>query len=441
MRKFLTVMGLIVLILSLTIAINAQESIAAGGTAEGQLSESTDEYILSATAGQVFEIDLFSEDFEPAVSVDDADGFEVAFDFGNETSSSVVFVAPADGDYTINVGEFMGETTGAYSLRVREGGTITAGSEVAGAVENGPEAFAFEGTAGTLIAATLAVEGFEAELELLDTNGDYLDSEVIFSTEPAVIEYLLPEDGLYVLSAGIWFGSDTTEGTFTLNLTEITPAPISYDAALPVEMMGTERQYLAFQAAAGDVIHIVADSGTTEDAEGLDVNLTLTAPNGEDIVSDSSDGVGFDPAITRIIIPEDGFYLIKVIPNDESDESQSGTVDVSVETAELLSLDGGPVSITLGDADRFEQDYVRFTGEPGQTYVLDVASQRDVVSFNISIGDGLFSSINTSVVNGNKVTLEFTLPEDSAGGQVDISLRQSSFQDTNTYDVTLTPAG
>ncbi|PJF20396.1 MAG: hypothetical protein CUN56_16385, partial [Phototrophicales bacterium] len=137
----------------------------------------------------------------------------------------------------------------------------------------------------------------------------------------------------------------------------------------------------------GDVIHIVANSAADS---GVDVDLVLVGVDGEDLYSDNSDGIGNNPAITRIMLPADGLYLLKVVPS--SSNTATGSVNVVVETAELLNLDDGSLTLTLGDADRFEQDYVRFSGEPGASYTLTVTPERNIVSYNISIGDGLFSA-------------------------------------------------
>lgn len=439
--------GLIVAaLLALSVAsVQAQEApipIAPGEEASGTLADSTQQYVMSLTAGQVVAVQIFSEDFEPAASIDNAEGREVVFDFGNETTSAVVMIAPADGDYFINVGEFMGATTGAYTVEVQDAaGELAPDTPTAGNMDYVPQAYVINGAAGTLVSATLNAEGYDAELRLVDASNEELAQDSQFGSDPAVVEFVLPADGQYVLVSDLYFAADAFQGTFEIAYSAIIPNPIEYDASAVVSMAGTARQYYAFGGNAGDVIHIVADSGATAEEDGsIDVDLAVTGPEGFDVFTDRSDGIGFDPAITRVRLPADGFYLIKIIPNDESDEAQAGDVTLSVETAELITVDDGPVSVTLGDADRFEQDFVRFTGEPGQAYRLTVVGDRPTISFNVTVGEGLFSSINTTVSNGDQIVFDFTLPEDiEAGSIVDISLRQSAFQNPTTYEISLEP--
>ena len=429
--------------LTLTLTAAAQEDatpIVVGDEVSGTLADSVDKYAIDLVAGDVIVIDLYSTDFEPAVSVEDASGFGVESAFGSDTRSSLVFIAPEDGTYLLVAGEFMGETNGAYTMRVRASQPLEADTEATGDMDNGPVAFTFTGTAGALLSVSYTANDYDGEVYLYDLAGETLASKTEFSSsEPAVMEYVLPEDGTYVLEAGIWFAEEVAFGTYAISYSEIIPNPIEVDSPVTVAMAGTARQYYAFGGNTGQVLHITADSGTTEDVDGYDVDLVVTGPDGTDVFTDSSDGPFDDPAITRVILPEDGFYLIKMIPNDESDESQAGDVVLSVETAELLTFDEGPVTVEVGST--FEQDVVRFTGEPGAQYRLTVTSERPIVSFTVSIGQSLFSSRTLTVSNGDQAILDFTMPEDSEAGLVDVSIRQSSFQDPTNFTLSLEPAG
>lgn len=439
------VMLIAVLALSLSVAaVQAQDAdpipIAVGEEASGTLADSTQQYVISLAAGDVIIVDVFSDAFEAAPEILDSENRSLVFAFGNEQRSSVVMTAPADGDYFISVGAFMGATTGDYTVRVRAAEPIMPDTPIEGEIPNAPTAYVLEGAAGTLVSASLRGEGYDAQLVLLDSNNERLSSELQGFSDPAVLEFVLPEDGQYVLVNELWF-TGLAEGTFTISYSEIIPDPIEVDTPTTVSMQGTARQYYALGGNAGDVVHFTADSGTTEEVEGIDVDLIVTGPSGEDIFQDRSDGIGFDPAITRVILPEDGFYLIKLVPNDETDESQSGDVTLLVETAELITLDDGPVQVTLGDEDRFEQDFVRFTGEPGASYRLTVVGDRATISFTVNIGEGLFNSIIGNVSNGDRLVLDFTLPEGDveAGSLIDVSLRQSAFQNTTSYEISVEP--
>jgi hypothetical protein len=441
MQRKLLYFTILALLLMVAPLVSAQEDaipIAIGEEASGEISGTAATYVFSATAGQMLIVDVLSEDFEPIAEVNDASGSEVAFAFGGDTFASVVFTVPEDGEYFASAGEFMGEGTGAYTIRVREGQTIAFGDSVDAEINGGTDAYTFEGTTGTLAVIELTTTDMEFELELYDSAGTLLASDAVFSSgTQAIIEFLLPADDTYTIQVPLWFATDVLSGPYTLSLNSITPESLTYDNGVTSEVTGIERNYFFFEGTTGDVIHVTADSGTTEEVEGIDVDFELVGPDGEIVATDNSDGPFSDPALTRILLPMDGLYLLKVIPNDD-DEAQYGSVDVLVETAELLTTDEGPVSLTLGD--RFEQDFIRFTGEPGASYTLTVTPERPIVSFNAAIGEGLFSTINGTVSNGNRLVLDFTVPEDTTAGLLNVSLRQSSFQDATTYEVNITPA-
>lgn len=437
-RRFLAILLILSVVSVFGVAAQDEEipPIGVGETISGEISNGVIQYNVTAAAGQLLVVDVVSVGFEPSIEVDSvATGREVAFTFGGETAADVYFVAPEAGEYTIKVQDFIDPVTGSYTLRVREGGTLAVGEEASGDIDNAPAPFKFTASAGSLIAARGVIEGLDGRVVISDLEGRELKyASTSYNSSEAVAEYLIPADGEYVVAAGIGVFSDSRVGTYTLSLTEIATTPIAYDTPLDVAIAGTDRAYLSFAATAGDLVHITANAGDT----GVDVDLVLVGVDGEDLYSDTSDGIGSNPAITRIMIPADGLYLLKVVPY--SGNTASGTVSVSVETAELLTLDAGAVTVTLGDDDRFEQDFIRFTGEPGMSYSLTVTPERNTVSYNISIGEGLFSSINANILNGNSTVLNFTLPADAAAGLVEISLRQSSYQDTATYELTLTPA-
>jgi len=418
----------------------APTPIAPGEQLSGTLADNTAFYSFQATANTAYVIDIASSDFEAAVTILDASGFPVTSSFSDEVVATLVFLAPESAEYQIEAGPFVGTATGDYTVRLSEGETIAPDTEVTGDISFGGAAATFEGPAGALISASFAVEGFDASYEIKDAEGNILTSgSSSFGGEPTVLEAVLPADGIYVM--GVTYGfTDTYEGSYTISYSEIIPEPIEYDAPATVSIDGPNRAYYAFGGNAGDVIHITADSGSTDEAPGVDVDLEVAGPDGNDIFTDRSDGIGFDPAITRVILPEDGFYLIKVVPEDESDTAPSGDITLTVETAELITLDDGPVSITLGDEDRFEQDFVRFTGAPGASYMLTITPDRPTVSFTATLdNDRFILNAGVTVVDGDQASVVFTLPEDAEAGLVTLSLRQSAFQNTTTYEVSVEP--
>ena len=433
MRKLSILMTLLVIAIALTTTVSAQDTIAVGETVQGEVTNGAATHTFSATAGEMVIITIVAEGFEPDLEVEDADGWEVGFTFGGDTFASLVFIAPEDGVYTILSQDFLDPVTGSYTLSLGAGSTIAAGETVEGTIDTASVGYAFSGTEGALVAVSVTTEGFDSNLTLMDGEGDSLKYDYTSDYSPnTAIEFLLPEDGMYAIAVELSSFSDTFTGTYTLGLSEITPTFVNIDLPATIDILGVERQYVAFKAGAGTVVHITADSGTTEDFTGPDTELALVGPDGEDMVSDTSDGPGQDPAITRIILPLDGFYLIKVIPEDD-DPSLVGTVDLLVETADMLRVDEVPIAMTL--ADRFEQDFVYFEAVEGSRYQLTVVPYRDVVSFTISLGEGLFGGGGyVNAIDVDRMVVEYTAEETGLQG---ISLRQSSWQDPTTYDIML----
>lgn len=433
MRRFSILMILLIGTIMVAVPVAAQDTVAVGETVSGEVSDGAVTYEFSATASELVVITIVAEGFEPDIEVNDADGWEVGFTFGGETFASLPFIAPEDGVYTILSQDFLDPVTGSYTLSLAAGDAITAGDTIEGTIDTATAAYAFTGTEGTLIAASLTTEGFDSNFTLISSEGYSLKYDYTSNYNPnTAIEFLLPEDGSYVIAVEVSTFSDELTGTYTLGLNEITPTFVEIDTPTAVDIIGVERQYVAFKAGAGSVVHITADSGSTEDFDGPDTELELVGPDGEDLVSDSGDGPGYDPAITRIILPMDGFYLLKVIPEDD-DPELVGSVELLVETAELLRVDEGPINITL--LERFEQDFVYFDAVEGSRYRITVVPERNVVSFTVSMGDGLFGGggyINAQDVD--RLVVEFTAEETVLQG---ISLRQSTWQDITSYEITL----
>ncbi|WOD37667.1 pre-peptidase C-terminal domain-containing protein [Nodosilinea sp. E11] len=81
-------------------------------------AEST--YTFEGTAGQTMTITLDSTDFDPVLTLRDAEGTEIAFndDFGGTLNSKITITLPADGTYTVVARSFSGQG-GDYDLVVR----------------------------------------------------------------------------------------------------------------------------------------------------------------------------------------------------------------------------------------------------------------------------------------------------------------------------------
>jgi hypothetical protein len=432
MRKLMLLVMLLIIVASLPVMVSAQDTIAVGETVTGEVTNGVVEAVFSAEAGEVVVVSILTDGWEPDLEINDADGWEVDFTFGGDNFAGLVFVAEEAGNYTILSQDFLDPVTGSYTLSLSAAGTIAAGEIVEGTIDVAPMAYTFQGKAGTLVAANVTTEGISGKLTLIDSTGDTLKYESTSDYSPnTAVEFLLPEDGIYVVAVELGSFTDSLTGTFSLGLSEITPTILAYDTPTPIEIVGVERQYVAFKAIEGNVVHISANSGSTEEVDGIDVEFSLVGPDGEEWVTDSSDGPGFDPAITRIILNE-GFYLLIIIPEDDEPD-QTGSVDILVETTDLLLLDDGPVTITLGD--RFEQDFLRFNATEGVQYRITVVPNHIEADVSVNIGTDFWggdSSFSGSDID--QMVVDFTAEETA---MVNVSVRENGWDSITDYTVSL----
>ncbi|HIK44226.1 MAG TPA: tetratricopeptide repeat protein [Leptolyngbyaceae cyanobacterium M65_K2018_010] len=87
---------------------------------EGTIKPAEAVYTFEGKAGEVVTITLESEDFDPVLSLLNADAQEIAFndDFGGSLNSTIIFEIPANGTYTVVARSFSGGG-GDYRLVVR----------------------------------------------------------------------------------------------------------------------------------------------------------------------------------------------------------------------------------------------------------------------------------------------------------------------------------
>lgn len=229
------------------------QAIEIGGSVEGSLSEddgkgtggaTADSYRFSGREGQRIRIDMSSTEFDTYVELFDAGHTSLGEDDdgGAEgTNSRLTFTLPRTGDYFIEARAFS-EATGGYSLSVSEiepekaPEGLAFGAPIEGEIgdadsrdneDRGFDAFAFQGTAGQRVQATMRSGDFDTYLQIGRAGAEFSalasDDDGLGEGTDSRLSYTLPEDGDYVLRASP-LGSDG-KGLYALELVDRGPQP------------------------------------------------------------------------------------------------------------------------------------------------------------------------------------------------------------------------
>lgn len=247
---------------------------------------------------------------------------------------------------------FIAVTTGAAQE------TLTPGETVEGEYDGDPVVYTVDAEQGQLLIVSMESEEIDAYVAFTEDGEEIAADDDSGIDYNALLAFVAQEDGPYTLEAGAsYFGDDA--GAFALRVNVVDPVAVSIDEpiVLEAEEGGSGQLYATLEATAGTVVNISAKS-TGED----DVDISLVGVDAEEIDEDSNDGPGDSPLLRRVVLPEDGIYLIKVTPS-YSDDMLSESVELLVEATEQLYLSETPQDLVLGDGE----------GQTGtEVYTVDV---------------------------------------------------------------------
>jgi hypothetical protein len=312
----------------------------------------------------------------------------------------------------------------ATSIVSAQGGSLKPGDSVQGTLSNSTDSYTFMATEGAFYIITLGSEDFDTKITVTDgAGGEWSDDDGGDGTNSR-LNFLAPADGEFTITAGGWLGDAT--GTYSLTLTAAEISEIAYDTPADIALAGSDAHLFTFTGNEGDVVTITADSGGS-----MDTRLALTDPSGVEIASDDDGGGDSDPAIVRMILPSTGAYLVELSPF--ADQELQGSVSLTVATTDLLSLDNGSITVSLGDT--FDYDVLRFTAEAGTEYNVTVEATGDSASVRLEIDDEsgfAFTSIDLN--NAIRGTLTFRASE---SGLTDIKIREGFATTDNEVIVTI----
>ncbi|MGA2498633.1 MAG: PPC domain-containing protein, partial [Tepidisphaeraceae bacterium] len=242
----------------------------ASGTASGSITDpvnQTDSYSFQATAGQDYSVQIDTTTLaDGCVTIVDQDGvsqLDYAEAVGAGTSGSVVWQAPADGTYYLQVTSGDGQSTGAYSVSVSvaqppSATPLDTSGSASGDITDPSQTdtYSFQATAGQnynvqINAATLA----DGCVAIVDQDGfSQLDwAEAVGTGSSDSVVWQAPADGTYYLQ--VTSGDGQSTGTYAVSVSVAQPP-----AATPLDSSGTasgnitdpsQTDTYCFQATAG----------------------------------------------------------------------------------------------------------------------------------------------------------------------------------------------
>lgn len=294
-------------------------------------------------------------------------------------------------------------------------GTLTA--------DSGGVPYVISLSVGDIISVALDSDAFDAVVYIHDAAGTELLSEDYGGEgNNAVANFFAPANGDYTILARGW--SSSAEGDYTLTVTGVVADELAYDSSLDVSMDNEVSHYFKFKGAEGDVLHIFVDSGEQD----LDMELALYNLSGEVIAENSDGGAGVDPALVRVMLPASGLYIVEM--TSWFDEPATGVLTVTSETAELLQLDDGALTLSIGE--RFEYDVVRFTGVTNGLYRISMVSPSNTITANATIDIDGWTEINLHIEGALQGTMDFYSPRD---GWVDIVVEPGFWSEGMTVEI------
>jgi len=424
---------------------STEEGLAIGDAITGSADGDT-LFEINLVQDQVITISLVSEVFDPKIEVLDASGALLAEDDdgGEGLNSLLDFTAPAADVYSIVVTAFGGDPQGEFTLSIMgdapatslDDSRLSVGDSVVGEAEEDVE-FEIDLMEGQAIEISLTSSVFDTFIEVDapsgitvakdDDGGEGLN---------ALLNFTAAEAGTHVIRVTSFGGA--AQGEFTLSIAEgvsdatSASAPetdLTFGETVTVDPEGLTNVQLTFSAEEGTVVDISAVSSTDEDGE-----LVLFSPSGQELIRDDDGGEGFEPFIRRFELPESGIYTIQL--EEFFGDSLFDPFDITLTESELLDLDAGPVSVTLGE--EVTVDVLTFSVVGGTTYEITIVPsvRLDSTLFvDVPAPGQDFADLRFSASGVNEFTATFAADENAT---MRLTLDYFAFDDPVTFTTTVT---
>lgn len=451
---------------------------------DGEYGEYTyNGYSFRARQGERFAITLESDDFDPIVRVGRMGRNGVFEELARNDDSGagglnsyLIFTAPSSGEFVIRAAPLGDSAEGDYELALSEAPPplvarpITVGDTVEGSLDDGDggnqfgtraDAYAFTGTAGQRIVATMSSDAFDTYLELFSENSDEaggryaLDSDDDGAGEGtnSRLTYTIPSDGQYTIEARAFTGEG--EGAYTLTFEEAAPLPapiaLTYGATVQGEVTAEDPRddenrgfdAYTFTGTAGNRIQLIMRSGD------FDTYLQVGNPEGDFYAMASDDdglGEGTDSRL-NYILPNDGEFIVRASPlyADADGLYSLELLDRGPQPLPGSILVGATARGTLGEDDAIAEDgsfydAYRISVKAGDKLRLTMVSNEFDAFIDIGREDesGAFTSVvsDDDSLSDTHAKIDWAVEEE---GDYVIRARSFSSGQSGAYALTIEP--
>lgn len=318
------------------------------------------------------------------------------------------------------------------SMGIMDMGMIELGQTVEGELTEDVLAVTYELDAeeGTTVDITLISEDFDCYLVLEDADGNVLatDDDGAGNLDSQISGFELPEGGPFVItvqSYNYFNGNGGDTGDYELSVNAFEEQVIEYSQSIDGDLTESELTALyTFTGSEGDTIIAQLQS------DDFDSYLTLSDPNGNELISNDDGGGNLNSLIGPFVLPSTGEYTL-------SARSLSGTAVGSytliLSRATVESIDyGDETEIELSDSENIA--YLTFEGTAGD--VISIAAESEDVDTNLTLNDPSNYNLTSDEDGGsgsNPEINDFVLTQT---GTFTI-LVGSAFGETGTVTVTL----
>lgn len=194
-----------------------------------------------------------------------------------------------------------------------------------------------------------------------------------------------------------------------------------------VEVDGEEELVFTYNGSEGDVITVIVKAD-----DDTDTRMALLNEDGDEIAEDDDSGEGTNPALIRIVLPEDGEYSI-VITDYSDGEELDDEFEVTLYEVELLDLGAGPQTVELGGD--FQVDRMVFEAEEDVRYFVFINADDNIdgtLYIDILEEDEFFADTRMSLAGTDAGAIVFEAGDD---GLVVVELDFFSFDGENEFTV------
>lgn len=411
---------------------------------EIQYVRNADAYTFSGEAGQIVEIGLDSEEFDPYLTLENvaAPGEVIAQDddSGTDRNALLNVMLPETGTYRVFARGYEDESQGSYqfqingltlvpSLLLQEQGSVTDQDPlipVPDSTKRG-DSYRLSGQAGDRLEVNVTSAEFDTYLILQDAEGNTIaenDDRMPGDSNSRLTAILPAAETYQVIVTGF---SEEGRGLYDLKAQKAqvtqTIQPLTRDRLEPDERLVTNTLVRR-----GDQFEIQGQAGETIEArmnsEALDTYLVLQNDRGE-LIAENDDGDGTNSLLSAVL-PSSGRYTLLATAYGE------GTSGDYTLTADRVQIQQRPVLSTSGqlssESETVTSHYFRqgkaytFSGQAGQPIWIQLDSN-DFDTYLILQNDRgeTIAQDDDGGEEGSNSALRFTLPE------------------TGTYRVVVTP--